>query len=75
MKKCNGRCKSCRLIGSCPEDAVYCDSCRNEIESGEEVEIETEIVEHGRHYKKLVPVCHECYEKFYLSDNSEDLIF
>lgn len=73
--KCNGHCRSCLYLGACPSDIVHCDVCKCEIEPGEEIEIETEIVEHGRHYKKTVLVCRECYEQFYLSDNSEDLIF
>ena len=73
--KCYGNCKSCLYLGACPSDIVHCDVCKCEIEPGEEIEIETEIVEHGRHYKKTVLVCRECYEQFYLSDNSEDLIF
>lgn len=75
MERCNGRCKSCNLLGECPEDVEYCDACGEEIEPGCGVDVETEIVEHGRHYKKTVTVCRECYERFYLSDNLDDLIF
>ena len=75
MKKCNGHCKTCLMLGACPSDSIHCDTCGCEIEPGEEIEVETEIVEHGRHYKMNVPVCRECYEQFYLSDNLEDLFF
>lgn len=75
MGRCNGRCKSCSLLGECPEDTVHCDACGKGIEPGCGVDVETEIVERGRHYKKTVAVCQKCYERFYLSDNLNDLIF
>lgn len=73
--KCNGHCKSCCLLGACPEDTTHCDACGEEIEPGCGVEVETETVEHGRHTRKTVTVCRECYEKFYLSDYLDDLNF
>ena len=75
MKKCNGQCKTCCMIGLCPEDLIKCDACGCDIEAGEEAEVETGIMRHGRYYKKTVSVCRECYEQFYLSDNSDDLIY
>ena len=73
--KCNGRCKNCNLLGECPADVVRCDTCGEVIEPGDGVEVETEEVYRGRHYPKTVEVCRGCYERFYLSDNMEDLIF
>lgn len=73
--KCNGHCKTCRLLGVCPEDAVFCDACGETIEPDCGVEVETEIVVCGRHCKKQVKVCQECYEKYYLSDYLDDLNF
>jgi len=73
--KCNGKCRSCTLLGQYPSDLPLCDSCGREIEPGEGVEVETEIVKNGQHYRKTVTVCCECYERFYLSDYSDDLIF
>ena len=73
--KCDGHCKSCQLLGECPEDTTHCDACGETIEPGCGVEVETEGVEHGRHYPMTVTVCQECYERFYLSDNLNDLIY
>lgn len=73
--RCSGQCKTCCLLGACPEDTVFCDACGKSVEPDCGVEVETEIVEHGRHYKKTVIVCQECYEKFYLSDYLEELNF
>lgn len=73
--KCNGHCKSCLLLGECPEDITRCDACGETIEADEGVEVETEVVQHGKRLSKTVVVCRECYERFYLSDYLDDLNF
>lgn len=71
---CNKHCKTCRIIGECPEDIQRCADCGTEIISGEGVEVETESID-GRHRSITVTVCRECYEEYYLSANSNDLIY
>lgn len=74
-EECSGQCKTCNLLGECPEDASFCDACGEEVETGYGIEIETEVIERGKHCKKMAVVCRDCYERFYLSDYLEDLIY
>ena len=41
------------MIGLCPEDLIKCDACGCDIEAGEETEVETGIMKHGRYYKTV----------------------
>ena len=58
--QCIGNCRMCTVLGACPADTLTCEDCGEEIEPGEEIEIEVEIT-----------VCARCYESLYQggSDN------
>jgi hypothetical protein len=59
------------VLGACPADTLTCEDCGEEIEPGEEIEIEVETYERGRRGTKIITVCARCYESLYQggSDN------
>ena len=40
--QCIGNCRMCTVLGACPADTLTCEDCGEEIEPGEEIEIEVE---------------------------------
>ena len=63
--QCIGNCRICNVLGACPSDSLRCEDCGEEIEPGEEIEVEVEAVEKGRHSTKMVTVCARCFETLY----------
>ena len=47
--QCIGNCRICTVLGACPADTLVCEDCGEEIEPGEEIELEVETYERGRH--------------------------
>ena len=64
-------CSLAEVLGACPADTLTCEDCGEEIEPGEEIEIEVETYERGRRGTKIITVCARCYESLYQggSDN------
>lgn len=69
MIKIENRCCDCAtpaypcLGRNCPRryyEAIYCDDCGEEIESGNEIEVD------GKHY------CPDCFEKLFGEDGEEN---
>ena len=46
--QCIGNCRICTVLGACPADTLVCEDCGEEIEPGEEIELEVETYERGR---------------------------
>lgn len=40
--QCIGNCRICTVLGACPADTLVCEDCGEEIEPGEEIELEVE---------------------------------
>ena len=55
--QCIGNCRICTVLGACPSDTLVCEDCGEEIEPGEEIELEVETYERGRHGTKIITVC------------------
>ena len=55
--QCIGNCRICTVLGACPADTLVCEDCGEEIEPGEEIELEVETYERGRHGTKIITVC------------------
>ena len=68
--KCVGNCRLCDSLGQCPSDHVYCEDCGSEIEPGEGISVEVEVVDRGRHGTKMTTVCPECFRAYYQGDES-----
>ena len=66
--ECIGNCRICSVLGACPTDTLHCADCGEQIESGEEIEIEVETYERGRCGTKIVTVCSCCYESLYQNE-------
>ena len=64
---CN--CRICTVLGACPADTLVCEDCGEEIKPGEEIELEVETYERGRHGTKIITVCARCYESLYQGGN------
>ena len=71
VKRHGGESSMCTVLGACPADTLTCEDCGEEIEPGEEIEIEVETYERGRRGTKIITVCARCYESLYQggSDN------
>ena len=54
--QCIGNCRMCTVLGACPADTLTCEDCGEEIEPGEEIEIEVETYERGRRGTKIITV-------------------
>ena len=52
--QCIGNCRMCTVLGACPADTLTCEDCGEEIEPGEEIEIEVETYERGRRGTKII---------------------
>ncbi len=63
--QCIGNCRICTVLGACPADTLVCEDCGEEIEPGEEIELEVETYERGRYGTKIITVCARCYESLY----------
>ena len=40
--QCIGNCRICTVLGACPTDTLVCEDCGEEIDPGEEIELEVE---------------------------------
>ena len=67
--QCIGNCRICTVLGAGPADTLVCEDCGEEIEPGEEIELEVETYERGRHGTKIITVCARCYESLYQGGN------
>ena len=67
--QCIGNCRMCTVLGACPADTLTCEDCGEEIEQGEEIEIEVDTYERGRRGTKIITVCARCYESLYQGGN------
>ena len=67
--QCIGNCRICTVLGACPADTRVCEDCGEEIEPGEEIELEVETYERGRYGTKIITVCAHCYESLYQGGN------
>lgn len=42
--QCIGNCRICTVLGACPTDTLVCEDCGEEIDPGEEIELEVETI-------------------------------
>ena len=62
--QCIGNCRMCTVLGACPADTLTCEDCGEEIEPGEEIEIEVETYERGRRGTKIITVALAVMSRF-----------
>jgi hypothetical protein len=70
--ECIGNCRCCSFLGVCPSDVVRCEDCGQELEEGEGIEIEVEVVHLKKHSSKMITVCESCYSTLYQSEESNE---
>ena len=64
--QCIGNCRICTVLGACPADTLVCEDCGEEIEPGEEIELEVETYERGRRDTKNLIVKKNVSTKGYI---------
>lgn len=55
--------------------STHCADCNKLILLGDGVEVDTEIVKHGKYLQETITVCRECYKALYKEDYMSELYF